>query len=128
MKPFKECALPVIVAALLAVSINGAPVNADHGANKQGSLAPAYQELIQIKNVSYSPSTGTIMVQFNQAKPGKVTLGLYDAAGHCFASTVDNGRSAGSVFFDGSNLKSGSYFLKLQNNNELATKAIIIIH
>jgi hypothetical protein len=126
MKKLHFLILPMIVAANLAFGA-GPPINANNMANKQKSTTHAFKETVRIKNVIYSPASQVIMIQFIQDIPDAVTFGLYDAAGHLLATRSDRGRRAGTLFFNSSDLVSGTYILRLENKEQNTMKAVIVM-
>ena len=94
---------------------------------EQSRSSHAFRQTLRINNVVFSPDSRTIMVQFNQTNSGPVTLGLYSPAGDKVAEKRTDGRLAGTLFFDGSDLKSGTYMLKLRKGEQYDVKAFIMV-
>jgi hypothetical protein len=127
MKLLTLSVLPLLIAAGFAYAASPEETEGEYGLTPQKSNAHAYQERVLIKNVVFSPSSGTIMVQFSQTTPENVTLSLFDAEGHFLSAKTENGKKSGIVFFDGANLQSGTYLVKLGNDDRSVVKAVIIV-
>ena len=79
-------------------------------------------------NVYPNPFTGTASVAFTTAKPGPVTISLYNLFGE-LVKTIDMGilpSGNHELTLDASTLAAGIYFLKLQANSAISTKKIAL--
>jgi hypothetical protein len=74
----------------------------------------------------FNPST---RIQYQVSSISQVTLKVYDVLGNEVATLVDEYKPAGSyeVDLNASKLSSGIYFYKLQSNNYIETKKMILI-
>ncbi|MBS1261491.1 MAG: hypothetical protein MAG453_00816 [Calditrichaeota bacterium] len=75
-----------------------------------------------------NPFNTTATVRYSLAKPGEVTLDVYDLLGRRVASLVRGLRAPGAhtVTFDASALASGPYFLRLTAGAQSATRKITL--
>ncbi|MBS1262682.1 MAG: hypothetical protein MAG453_02044 [Calditrichaeota bacterium] len=75
-----------------------------------------------------NPFNTTATVRYTLAKPGEVTLDVYDLLGRRVASLADGLRAPGAhtVTFDASSLASGPYFLRLTAGERSATRKITL--
>jgi hypothetical protein len=92
----------------------------------QGSTLPSGPFLDQNYPNPFNPST-VISYQLSAVSP--VTLSVYDVLGKEVATLVDGVQSAGShtVRFDGSSLRSGVYFYRIQAGAFSETKKLLLI-
>ena len=92
----------------------------------QGQTLPAEPFLAQNYPNPFNPST-TITYQLPSASA--VTLNVYGVLGQEVARLVDGVRSAGThtVRFDGSSLRSGVYFCRIQAGSSSDTKKLVLI-
>lgn len=74
----------------------------------------------------FNPST---KINFSLPQTGKVVITLFDALGRKVKDIVDQEFAVGnhSLNFDASNLTSGVYFYRLQSNNFVQTKKMILL-
>ncbi len=94
--------------------------------NNSISEIPADYELSQNYPNPFNPST---IISFSIPKTGNTELSIYNILGQKVATLVDKELSAGSFEyqFNASNLTSGIYFYKLQSNNFISIKKMILI-
>jgi hypothetical protein len=77
-----------------------------------------------------NPFNPTTTISFNLLKPSKVKLTVYDMLGNQVAELLNEVKEAGqsSVQFDGSNLSSGLYLCKMQNDGRpILTKKMMLL-
>ncbi len=76
-----------------------------------------------------NPFNPTTQIDFTLAKPGLVSLKIYDVSGREVATLTNEVMTAGShtVAFDGSKLNSGVYFYTLQTENYKDTKKMLLV-
>jgi flagellar hook assembly protein FlgD len=74
----------------------------------------------------FNPSTA---IQFSLEKPGKTVLEIYNTLGQKVATLVNGELSAGAHRYqwNASGLASGVYFYRLQSNEFVATKKMILV-
>ncbi|MCX6163074.1 MAG: T9SS type A sorting domain-containing protein [Ignavibacteriae bacterium] len=75
-----------------------------------------------------NPFNPVTKINFDLQKSGFVTLKIYDILGKEIATLVNGMKNAGSYFvdFDGSSLSSGMYFYRLETNEFVATKEMVL--
>ena len=76
-----------------------------------------------------NPFNPTTNINFSIPKSGFVTLKVYDMVGQEVAVLVNEVKSAGNyiVGFNASNLPSGAYFYRLESNNVIDTKKMLLV-
>ncbi|MEP0823092.1 MAG: VCBS repeat-containing protein [Ignavibacterium sp.] len=77
-----------------------------------------------------NPFNPTTTIEFTLPEDGHVQLKIYDLSGREVATLVDEHRKAGvyqQALFDGSNLASGLYVVKLQFQNTWMTRKVMLI-
>jgi hypothetical protein len=77
-----------------------------------------------------NPFNPTTTIEFTLAKNGKVLLKVFDILGHEVATLVDKEMQAGSlhrILFDASRLSSGVYFYRLEADNNVQVKKIMLM-
>lgn len=105
--------------------------------NIDGSFEYSNQIEVDVNNLpeklylhSYpNPFNSASAVEFNVIKPEQVKLSLYNLLGEEIKVLVDEFKETGKykIHFDGSDLSSGIYFLKLQtSSNSITTKTILL--
>ncbi len=94
--------------------------------NKSFSTTPVQFELNQNYPNPFNPVTN---IQFSLPKESFVSLKVYDVVGRMVKELVSEFKREGnySVTFDGSNLSSGIYFYRLESNNFVDTKRMILV-
>lgn len=87
---------------------------------------PTKAEISSIYPNPFNPST---TIQVNLPVTGLLNLAVYDVTGRKITQLVEENRSAGSHTFvwDASDFSSGLYFIRLQSEGQLQTKAITLI-
>ena len=95
------------------------------GIGNNGSIVSEYK-LEQNYPNPFNPVTN---IQFELPKDGFVSLKVYDMLGTEVANAVNEFRKAGthSVTFDGASLASGVYYYKLETNNFVETKKMMLL-
>ena len=75
-----------------------------------------------------NPFNPTTTINFSISKPGLVTLKVYNVLGKEIATLVNDPKVAGSysVNFNGENLSSGVYFYRLEANDFVAIKKMVL--
>jgi hypothetical protein len=75
-----------------------------------------------------NPFTATTTIHYNLTENGQVTLNVYDVTGKQVATVVNENQTGGGhdVKFDGSDLKNGVYFYRLQAGNSTQTGKLIL--
>ena len=93
---------------------------------KQESIIPKKYELSQNYPNPFNPST---TIKFAIPKNGVVQIKLYDITGREVKSLVNEIKTAGyySVTFNASDLSSGVYFYRIQANDFVQTKRMVLI-
>ena len=77
-----------------------------------------------------NPVAGTATIDFGMDAPGTVSIYVYDVAGHRVATLLERstrGVGTGAVTFDGSELASGVYFLRMESASQTTTRKITIV-
>ncbi len=76
-----------------------------------------------------NPFNPTTNINFSIPKTGFVTLKIYDVVGKEVATLVNEVKSAGSyiVGFNAAHLTSGAYFYRIESNNFVDTKKMLLI-
>jgi len=74
----------------------------------------------------FNPAT---TIKYNLPKSGKVLLSLYNLLGQNVLEMVNENKPAGShsYFLNGSNLTSGTYFYKIETENYVSVRKLILI-
>ena len=88
---------------------------------------PQEYNLLQNYPNPFNPST---TIFFNLKKKSNVNITVYDMLGHQVAELLNEVKEAGqfSVQFDGSNLSSGMYLCRMQNDNQqIFTKKMMLL-
>jgi hypothetical protein len=90
------------------------------------SSQPATISLCGVHPNPFNPST---VASFELRVAGHVSLKVYDTAGRLVSTLVDGWREAGSheVTFDGSNLSTGIYLLKLSAGDYTAVQKLVLL-
>jgi len=101
-------------------------INTSVGIANSAPTLPRDPELNQNYPNPFNPTT---TISYNLPSGGNVTLGIFDVLGKQVAQLVDGLQSAGyhSVKFDGSALRSGVYFYRIQSGTFVDTKKLILI-
>ncbi|MGV8017037.1 MAG: T9SS type A sorting domain-containing protein [Ignavibacteria bacterium] len=95
--------------------------------NTQNNLIPTSFELHQNYPNPFNPTT---KIAFDLPKDAKVKLVIYDILGREIKTLIHNEfRTAGKYIteFNGSNLASGVYFYRLQTNDYVSVKKMVLI-
>ncbi len=94
--------------------------------NKIESETPTKYELYQNSPNPFNPVT---IIHFDLSKPGEVLLKIFDINGREIAILVNEKLFAGKyeVSWNGSNYTSGVYFYKLETENFINTKRMILL-
>ena len=89
-------------------------------------VVPTVYEFTQNYPNPFNPATE---IKFNLPEASRVTLSVYNIIGQQVASLVNGIKEAGfhSVKFDGSSLPSGTYIYRLQTNNFVQTKKMVLL-
>jgi len=89
-------------------------------------LKPLHFKLEQNYPNPFNPST---KIQFTLEKAGMIKLTVYDMLGRELTTLVNEKRDVGSyeVTFNATNYASGIYYYKLQNDNMVQTKKMMLI-
>jgi hypothetical protein len=100
--------------------------NDTHSLTNIGSQLPKDYSLSQNYPNPFNPST---TIKFALPKDGFVTLKVYDISGREVARLVNEQKKAGyhDVLFNASNLASGVYFYRIQSNDFIMTKRMVLI-
>lgn len=95
------------------------------GINNNKSLANSFS-LEQNYPNPFNPSTS---IKYSIPSDGIVKLSIYNLYGQLISKFVDEYQTRGSyiAFYDGSKLASGVYFYKLENNNKVMTRKMILL-
>lgn len=101
-------------------------INTPTGVAEAGDALPSAFQLSQNYPNPFNPSTA---ISYDLPAASVVTLKVYDVLGKEVASLVDGVQSAGSrtVRFDGSSLRSGVYFYRLQAGTFSETRKLVLI-
>lgn len=75
-----------------------------------------------------NPFNPTTNIKYSLSKPGFVSLKIYDVVGKMVRELVNGSKETGNytITFDGSQLASGVYFYKLEANNFIETKRMVL--
>lgn len=105
------------------VCIKGSPIV---GITQNGGNIPTEYALSQNYPNPFNPTTN---IKFDLPKQGLVSLKVYDVVGKEVATLVNEVKSAGSynVDFNGTNLSSGVYFYRLEADNFVDVKRMVLI-
>ena len=105
------------------VCVKGSPAS---GITQNGNNIPTEYALSQNYPNPFNPTTN---IKFDLPKQGLVSLKVYDVIGKEVATLVNEVKSAGSynVDFNGTNLSSGVYFYRLETDNFIDVKRMILI-
>ncbi len=89
-------------------------------------VVPASYKLNQNYPNPFNPTTN---IKYDLPEASRVVLNIYNIIGQQVASLVNGTIEAGfhSVTFDGSNLPSGTYIYRLQTNNFVQTKKMVLL-
>jgi hypothetical protein len=100
--------------------------NDSHTLNTVGNQLPKDYALSQNYPNPFNPST---TIKFALPKDGFVTMKVYDISGREVARLVNEQKKAGyhDVLFNASNLASGVYFYRIQSNDFVMTKRMVLI-
>jgi hypothetical protein len=76
-----------------------------------------------------NPFSSRTSIRFELARPGHVTLAMYDLAGRQVATLLDGDRAAGpgAVDFDGRSLPGGVYFYRLITPDGVAMRRCVVL-
>jgi hypothetical protein len=93
---------------------------------ENGSSVPNEFSLDQNYPNPFNPTTNIV---FSVQREGYVNLSVYDVLGQKVAVLIDGMKEAGSynVQFDASNLSSGLYFYRLESNQQMITKKMMLL-
>ena len=96
------------------------------GVEQELGIVPEKFELSQNYPNPFNPST---VIKFNIAKAGFVSLKVYDITGKEVAALVNQELSKGkfSIYFDASNLASGTYIYQLTANGTKISKKMMLL-
>ena len=96
------------------------------GVTQNGNTVPTEYALSQNYPNPFNPST---KINFAIPTTGLVTMKIYDVLGKEVATLVNETKVAGtySVNFDGTNLSSGVYFYRVEANDFVAVKRMMLI-
>ena len=105
------------------LALTGITVSVDD--NKTNSIPTVY-DLFQNYPNPFNPST---LIKYNIPKAGHVTLKIYGILGNEIRTLVNGEKPAGSynVEFNGSNLASGIYFYRLEAEDFVSVKKMILL-
>jgi hypothetical protein len=95
------------------------------GERSQTAFIPSGLELA----VSPNPFNPTTAISFELQAANSIRLNVYDTSGRLVASLADGRQEAGNhrVSFDGSNLASGLYFVRLQTGDQSAVGKMMLM-
>ena len=98
----------------------------ENGNNSTNSVVPNKYELFQNYPNPFNPTT---TIKYALPNSANVKLIVFDVLGRQVRTLVDEQKSAGSykIEFNGSNLASGIYFYRLQTENFVQTKKLILL-
>lgn len=76
-----------------------------------------------------NPSTGLINIDFNLTEKSKVDISIFSIDGKKVQNILSEEKLSGkhSINWQNNNLPEGTYFVKIQTNNNIESKKIIII-
>lgn len=96
------------------------------GINMISSLVPEKFNLLNNYPNPFNPST---IIKFDVAKFQNVKITIYDVSGREVINLVNKSLQPGSyqVTFDGANYASGVYYYKMETNNFVLTKKMILV-
>lgn len=92
-------------------------------------LGPENAELARLRVYPNPFSSGT-MLTYTLFEESQVTISLHDMSGRCVMELGSEKRSPGdySCTIDGSSLRSGVYFVRLQSNHSVSLKKVLVTH
>lgn len=101
---------------------------AQREAGTQPSARAAAPEFATEPTAYPNPFSGTTTVNYSLYTPDHVTIEVYNLQGSRVTTLVDENKPAGShqVKFNGSNLTSGIYLLKVNTGNSVATRRLVV--
>ncbi|MFH1279758.1 MAG: T9SS type A sorting domain-containing protein [Candidatus Eisenbacteria bacterium] len=88
--------------------------------------APGRTVLMPNRPNPFNPST---LIRFDLREPSRVTLKVYDAVGREVSTLVSGDRPAGAheARFDGGNVASGVYFVRLEAGEDRSVRKIVLV-
>ena len=108
------------------LDVIGAALRTPTAVRTQSARMPATLELSQ----NYpNPFNGGTIIRYSVAEAGRVTMKLFDILGREVATLVDTQQSPGAyeVPVSSSALTSGMYFYRVQNQNTILTRSMIVL-
>jgi hypothetical protein len=99
------------------------PVDVDH---QTTNSLPTEFTLSQNYPNPFNPST---VIEYSTQYTGPVTLKVYNTLGNEISILVDENKTAGkyTIEFDAAGISSGIYFYRLESNNEIITRKMILM-
>lgn len=93
---------------------------------KKGAALPKEYALVQNYPNPFNPATNIV---FHLPKTSEVHIAVYDVLGREVARLVDGVRPAGqyTVLFDGKNLNSGLYVCRMNANDQMYTRKMLLL-
>lgn len=123
-----------IVSAEIELDENGNPLSANY--TDQASATPiettpghGIAEGYRLNQNYPNPFNPSTVISYDLKKAGRVKLQVYNSLGQLVANLVDGTQAAGThkVTFNAAELNSGLYFYKLQADNFVQTKKMILV-
>ena len=86
-------------------------------------------EKIELSQNFPNPFNPTTEIKFSFGKPANVEINVYDSQGRFIKTLLDEYKTGGThtVVFDGTNLVSGIYYYRIQTENFIVTKKMLLI-
>ncbi|KUG24848.1 hypothetical protein ASZ90_005341 [hydrocarbon metagenome] len=111
---------------LAGAIINGHQYGTIVSVKKPEQAVPHEYVLKQNYPNPFNPNT---TIEFEISKPSQVKLLVYDSIGNLIKTLANNYLHSGrhGYLFDGSNLSSGVYFYKIQIDNQIETKSMVLL-
>ncbi|HPI72679.1 MAG TPA: T9SS type A sorting domain-containing protein, partial [bacterium] len=77
-----------------------------------------------------NPFNGLTAIEYSLSQPGRVRLSVFNIAGQCVATLVNGLQLQGSYrsVWDASEQASGLYFYRLQMNDFVQTRKMVLAH
>jgi hypothetical protein len=94
-----------------------------------GNLTGIIPDKYSLEQNYPNPFNPTTNIKFALPKSGFVKLTIYDITGRAINTLLNETKEAGSysILFNGENLASGVYYYKIESNNFVDTKKMILI-
>ncbi len=101
----------------------------ENGSNPLNNISNVIPKEYSLSQNYPNPFNPTTTIKYSLIKDGLVTVKIYDIAGREVAKLVNEVKKAGNyqVLFNASTLASGVYFYRIQSNDFVMTKRMVLI-